>query len=214
MAKDEQTPLYTLFKFEDDEGNFDYEKYARVQEAGNLKKIRWVWVKRETLKVIADYLKTSLGTVSEGICHGTRRGREQKWLAELTGANVIGTEISKTATQFPNTVQHDFHEFRVEWYNKFDFVYSNAFDHSYDPKKAINAWMGSLKDTGFCFIEHTYFHSDSCANELDPFGACVEIMPYLILKWGQGKFFVCDILISPVRAAEHDIFVLVIKKNT
>ena len=96
MEKNEARPLFTLFGYKTEEGNFDYERYRNVQEAGNLRKLGVVWVQHETMEVIADYLKSRLENISEGICHGTRRGLEQKWLSELTGANVLGTEISKT----------------------------------------------------------------------------------------------------------------------
>lgn len=36
-----------------------------------------------------------------------------------------------------------------------DFVYSNSFDHSYDPEKCLNAWMSCLKKGGICILEHT-----------------------------------------------------------
>ena len=181
MENNQPNQLYTLFSYKDGESKFDYDRYKRVQQAGNLRKIQNIWVQRETLEVIAEYLKARQKTTTEGICHGTRRGLEQKWFTELTGANVIGTEISDSATQFSATIQHDFHEIKAEWQNKFDFIYSNSFDHSYDPKLAINAWMRSLKDTGFCFIEHTHLHGSAGVNETDPFGAQLEIMPYLIL---------------------------------
>jgi hypothetical protein len=47
----------------------------------------------------------------------------------------MGTEISDTAGQFPYTIQWDFHKTKAEWIDATDFIYSNCFDHSYDPQK-------------------------------------------------------------------------------
>jgi hypothetical protein len=79
-----------------------------------------------------------------------------------------------------------------------DFIYSNSFDHSYDPEKCLNAWMSCIKKGGVCILEHTSGHES--ATRLDPFGAHLSVMPYLILNWGKGKFHVREILDAPSRA--------------
>jgi hypothetical protein len=124
---------------------------------------------------------------------------------------VIGTEISETAVDFPNTIHWDFHEDNPEWHEKSDFVYSNALDHAYDPDKAINVWMKTLTPRGCCIIEHSSQHEGS--NELDPFGAHIEVMPYLILKWGRGRFCVTEILDAPVVPSKAKYLKFLIIKN-
>ena len=47
--------------------------------------------------------------------------------------NVLGTEISSTATNYPNTIEWDFHDVKEEWVSNVDIVYSNSIDHSYKP---------------------------------------------------------------------------------
>ncbi|MBK6621188.1 MAG: hypothetical protein IPG32_10020 [Saprospirales bacterium] len=47
---------------------------------------------------------------------------------------VIGTEISDSASKFSHTIEWDFHEVKPEWIGRADFIYSNSFDHSYDPE--------------------------------------------------------------------------------
>jgi hypothetical protein len=110
-------------------------------------------------------------------------------------STTIGTEISDSAEQFPNTIQWDFHEVKPEWIGAVDFIYSNSFDHTYDPEKCLNAWMSCLKPGGVCILGHSSGHEQ--AHELDPFGAHVARMPYLILTWGKGKYFVREILDAP-----------------
>jgi len=138
-----------------------------------------------------------LGYVEKGICHGTRRGQEQKWFSEKLNADVFGTEISDTACSFPKTLQWDFHEVKEEWLGQFDFIYSNSFDHSYDPQKCLNSWMSCLKSGGLCIIEHSSLHTPKGVTELDPFGVSLEYFPYLVLSWAKGAYFVTDILDAP-----------------
>ena len=110
-----------------------------------------------------------------GLCHGVRRGKEQAWFRKkLRAANVIGTDISDTATQFENTVQWDFHDDNPEWQDRADFVYSNSWDHAYDPGKAFRAWTRCLKPGGWLLIDHTKGHMPKSSNVLDPFGATRE----------------------------------------
>ena len=101
-----------------------------------------------------DQIKQRVSNPQAIICHGTRNGTEQNYLKQIYGdIEIIGTEISETATQFPMTVQHDFHEQREEWIEHFDALYSNSFDHAYDPWKCIKTWGDQLKKGGMAFIE-------------------------------------------------------------
>ena len=107
---------------------------------------------------------------------------------------VIGTEISDTAEQFPNTVRHDFHEPRAEWLGKASFVYSNSWDHAYDPAKALRTWMGSLKPHGIAILEHTIGHRPENTGESDPFGASLEELLEFVNAVGAGRFSVSETL--------------------
>lgn len=181
------------------DGSFDYNTYKRIQEEGNKRKIKNVWVIEGNIDFLSTYIRNSIKTVNYGICHGTRRGVEQKWFREYLGCEVVGTEISETAIQFENTIQWDFHNVKDEWIDKVDFIYSNSFDHSYDPEYCLNQWMSCIRTGGICILEHSDRHSSSSSTELDPFGADIVIMPYLIAKWAKGKFYVREILEAPFK---------------
>lgn len=146
---------------------------------------------------LSKYIEENIPDFSFGICHGTRRGLEQKWFQESLGGEVIGTEISDTAKDFEKTIQWDFHEENPEWVGKADFVYSNSWDHAYDPGKAISTWMRSLSSNGICILEHTSCHEAEHTSTLDPFGASRDALPYLILEWSDGKYSVREILVQP-----------------
>lgn len=192
-----KSPGFLLYQYLKADGSFDYEKYRQIQNEGNKSKIESVWVIEENIAFLSNYIKVNIGMPHFGICHGTRRGKEQEWFKKYLGCEVIGTEISDTADKFPNTIQWDFHDAKPEWIDATDFIYSNSFDHTYDPEKCLNTWMSCVKKGGVCILEHTSDHDPSGASELDPFGADIVLMPYLITKWGNGKYGVRQILEAP-----------------
>lgn len=152
-----------LFKYR------DYEEYKRIQIEGNVRKLNKISTSEDNIKIISDYLKKKRSNFEFGICHGTRNGKEIEWFRKYLGIDVIGTEISPTASRFPNTIEWDFHNVKKEWINNIDFIYSNAFDHSYKPIECLDAWMSCVKkDGGLCILEWNESYIDSRA--LDPFG--------------------------------------------
>src|SRR5882672_5723027 len=136
---------FFLHQYLTEGGDFDYQRYRQVQIEGNRRKLDRVFVQQENIVFLAEYIRQRLGEPKFGICHGTRRGLEQKWFRESLRCEVIGTEISDTASEFPDTIQWDFHEVKPEWIDRTDFVYSNSLDHSYDPEKCLNAWMSCVR---------------------------------------------------------------------
>ncbi len=186
---------FELYRHRTRDGRFDYEAYKEIQTKGNHRKLDHVWVREENIAFLADYVKRVVGAPAFGICHGTRRGKEQAWFRQHLGCEVLGTEISDTASQFPNTIQWDFHQVKDEWLDAVDFIYSNSFDHSYDPGACLDTWMGCIRRPGVCILEHSSGHEH--ANALDPFGASIEQMPNLIARWGNGRFFLRETLDAP-----------------
>src|SRR5262249_31734586 len=149
---------HTLHRYTRLDGTFDYERYKTLQQNANKDNIEKAWAREPNIEYLAHYIKRVIGQPKFGICHGTRRGVEQAWFRKHLNCEVIGTEISETASQFPNTIQWDFHEVKPEWRDAVDFIYSNSFDHSYDPEKCLNAWMSCVRPGGLCFIEHSSLH--------------------------------------------------------
>jgi len=150
----------------------DYDTYRDIQKEGNRRKINWQFVPRSHIALCAAFVDETAGPVTFGICHGTRSGAEQAWFAEaLPGhPDVIGTEISDTAEDFPNTVQWDFHDANPDWQGRADFVYSNSWDHAFEPLRAFSSWLQSLRPGGVMLLDHTEGHVARKANQLDSFG--------------------------------------------
>lgn len=183
-----------LTKFVAADGSFDYKKYCAIQEEGNKRKLDMVWVNKDLVAYLSKLLESNIGEIKFGLCHGTRRGKEQEWFRSNLNAEVIGTEISSTATEFPNTIQWDFHETKPEWLNATDFIYSNSWDHSYDPEKMFTSWMSCLRPGGWIMLEYTRQHWPDHSNELDPFGISIDELTYLLTRLGGGEYYVRTII--------------------
>jgi hypothetical protein len=175
-----------LYRYLTDQGEFDYERYRRVQTKGNKRKIGFQWVDEASIQWISELILSRLGQPKFGLCHGTRRGAEQAWFAKYLNCEVLGTEISETASQFPNTIQWDFHEVKPEWVDSVDFIYSNSWDHSYDPIKLFTAWMTCVRPGGICVLAHSPQHEG--ADELDPFGISFDELALLLDTLGEERW--------------------------
>ena len=175
-----------------------YAQYRDVQIAHNRRKLDKVWADDTTLSAIAVDLKTR-GLGASGICHGARNGYEVAWFRNALSGDVIGTDISETATGFPNMHVWDFQDENPDWAGRFDFVYSNSLDQSMEPQRALSAWARQLAPNGRIYIEHTMAHAPLGAGEMDPFGAHPMVMPYLFFTWGRGQYALDDILDIPAK---------------
>ena len=139
-----------------------YGEYVAIQSEANKKKIKNVFVRKATMQEI----KNMRPEASSVLCHGTRNGAEQRYFQEVYGKDleVMGSEISDTATNFPNTTQWDFMKRNPDWVGKYDIVYSNSLDHCTDPVATLKVWREQLKEGGDIFLEHTFLdmHNNSC----------------------------------------------------
>ena len=173
----------------------DYDEYVEVQKYANKRKITNSYVDKNSLFGVIRYIHDDLKMSPELVlCHGTRRGDEQKYFIE--GFNifdlkpeVIGTEISDNAGQFPNTIEWDFHIAKEEWINNTDIIYTNSFDHSPKPEECLDIWMGCLKENGACIIEYSDI-CDSKSGRIDCFGATLDEYKEFITE----KYDIVDIL--------------------
>ncbi len=148
-----------------------YDEYVRTQRAGFEAKRATVFARPENIAAIASYA-AARGPVRSVLCHGTRNGAEQRFFREALGdVTVLGTEIGEGASTYPNTIEWDFHETKPEWIGAWDLIYSNSWDHAFNPEKAIKAWVSCLRPNGILVLEHSEHHTVAHVRDLDPFGA-------------------------------------------
>ena len=164
-----------------------YEDYVNAQIEGNKRKIKNSYVDPISLGGLVGHLYEQYSLKPSTIlCHGTRRGLEQQYFLDVYKSlgitpNVIGTEISPTAVDYPNTIQWDFHEVKDEWVGSIDLIYSNSFDHSYKPTDCLKAWMSCLSKNGVCVLEYSE-ECDTKSGKTDPFAASLDEYKEFISK--------------------------------
>ena len=192
----------------------DYNEYKETQTFFNKKKIDKVWADENSLRIICNFLKDNLILDKiKGLCHGSRNGFEQKFFNdELQNAEVLGTDISDTATNFENSIVHDFHDEKKEWVDNFNFIYSNSLDQSYDPRKALNTWLDQVKKDGYLIIEHSDQHGVISSGKMDPFGVEANYFPYLLTEWFGHSISIK--LIKSIKANKNNapVFFFILKK--
>ena len=142
-----------IYRYEKEDGSFDYELYKEAQTNVNLRKLDFSGPDTWKIKLISDHIKKNISNLKFGLCHGTRRGHEQRDFQSFLDVEVLGTEISHTAANFPNTIQWDFHEVKEGWKDSVCFIFSNSLDHSYDPVKCLSAWMSCIKTGGKIYLQ-------------------------------------------------------------
>ena len=132
--------------------HINYDHYIESQIIKNTKKLSHVWIQKDEMDLLVEYIKQNCGDLSFGICHGVRNGWEVQELIKRLDIKVTGTDIARSVLKYKNTIQWDFHDVKDEWINNVDFIYSNSFDHSYKPQECLNSWMSCIKKEGTCFI--------------------------------------------------------------
>lgn len=165
--------------------NFKLGTYKKAQEKLNKEKLNVVWVRESEIEIIADYLRKRNSSIKFGICHGSRNGFEVQAFKKYLKIDVIGTDIAKTARNFPNMIQWDMHKVKDEWVNNVDFIYSNSIDHTYDIHLCIEKWLSCLNSKGILFLHFGYFWKKKNVSPGDCFLASEAEYKELINRYGR-----------------------------
>ena len=65
--------------------------------------------------------------------------------------NVLGNDINPLSER-KDTIVCSFDKFEEKYYNRFDLIYTNSFDQSFDPQKSLKEWDKLLKKNGFLIL--------------------------------------------------------------
>jgi len=178
---------YGLYKYD------SYQQYKNAQIKANMNCINNVWVEKKEINFLSNYIKKLNINPKFILCHGTRNGKEQEYfLNNFKNVKVLGTEISPTAKDFPNTIEWDFHKTKKEWVNNVDVIYSNSLDHSYKPLECLKTWVSCLNDNGILIIE--WSSNAQHKNITDPFSISLNKLKKLI----KNNFILVNVLSSPI----------------
>jgi hypothetical protein len=174
--------------------------YEDVQIEGNIRKLNRIqkgkkFVDKERLPnasvrfALQRILSQDLSQPFFGLCHGVRSGLENNYMKRMLSGEgqVLGTDISPTASDIENCIQWDFHESKAEWINSTDFIYSNSIDQSNRPIEALLTWINCLRpETGILYLDLGR-HSGKKGNTLlDPFSIEPELFGFFFYHHIQG----------------------------
>jgi hypothetical protein len=179
----------------------NYIEYVKSQKEAFRRKFKNIWVKEENIKFISEFIKSR--NPQQGLCHGVRQGYEIEWFIKYLGCYIIGTEIGEI--KHKNILQWDFNKENLNLINKFDFIYSNSFDHAYNPQETIKIWKEQLKLEGLLILEidrrqeHTGEISKS-VNKTDPVSLTLDELCRNIPEWTDMKLI--KILDMPIVTQE------------
>lgn len=166
--------------------NSSYEEYKKNQIIKNKQKINNKWIREENVVDIKKYCDSVNLEPSNIICHGTRNGAEIKFFQKyFPNSKTIGTEISDTAKNYPDTIEWDFHDIKPDWIGKFDIVFTNSWDHSYDLDKAVTTWMQQLSDKGILVLDWSSFSTSKPFDKADCCGCSLEDLKAFLSEKGK-----------------------------
>ena len=188
----------------------DYNHYIEGQKTKQ--NYQDLWSKSDVIYQLAEYIKNNVPNPKIGICHGVRRGEEVKYFLDsfkqlnLDSVKVIGTDICDFDIEEDNGIPvhpnvlypWDFHQIKDEWVDSIDFIYTNSFDHTFNPVELLDRWMICLNEDGICIIEWQDASSEGTgvnegSGDCDCFGATVKEIKelinqkYQVVDWLENK---------------------------
>ena len=165
----------------------DYTAYRERQVEANRLKFDNVFAEDEELERIAENFSAAFPDAKFGLCHGVRNGYEVRKLRGLLQLDIRGTDISDTARDIEHCMVWDMHETKPEWIGAVDFIYSNSWDHTYDPSLLFSRWAACLSKRGRAYITWTHLHSDTGVTEdsqYDSFGCSLGELISIVQQCG------------------------------
>lgn len=163
-----------------------YQHYIDSQIATTDRKLgHYQWATKRHIHQICRHLYEHMDDVDNILCHGTRSGVEQQGFKECyPEANVIGTEISPRCSEFPMTMEWDFNK-PLPFDIKFDVVYSNAFDHTFNPVETLQVWFDQLRPGGMMLIEYSFHRKHMISKLSDPTVVSRDELEELLKQYGD-----------------------------
>lgn len=139
----------------------DYEEYLAIQQSRFNRKWGTRADARSALQRRFDELFGEIGDTLQSCrkiaCMGIRNGAEySEFSARLPQATVYGVDLGQRVGEVgPHCYQYDFHHLPDDWSDKFDLVFSNSLDHSFEPAIALKEWTRVVKPGGYLLIDFT-----------------------------------------------------------
>ena len=107
IAQDEE--LFFLYRYE------DYELYKKFQTFGNKEKLHMQAASKMSIKALSKYIHANVPDLKFGLCHGTRRGNEQKWFKEYISLSLCIFQLFRSRIRSRNMLEKLDIVFKGEW---------------------------------------------------------------------------------------------------
>lgn len=158
----------------------DYDEYITTQIETTERKIGRVWARQDSIDIIARFLKKKKFKPLVGMCHGARTGEEIGFFKRhFKKCLIYGTDIAPVCKS-DDVILWDFNNTKESWIGRFDFLYSNSWDHLYDPKVGFKIWLKQVKRGGYLILEHSEQHIDKKVDIVDSCGMKLsELVKYI-----------------------------------
>lgn len=154
-----------------DMSDIDYNEYREIQIARAKQKWYsarfWKCEYEKWAKRINETWDT-IGIPKSICCMGIRSGNEYEAFHKIgtNNAEIYGIDIHPKVVEVgKNCYCYDFNELPEEWKDKFDFIFSNSIDHSYDLMKTFDEWYRVC--SGHMFL--TFSDAKVCASDIYSF---------------------------------------------
>jgi ubiquinone/menaquinone biosynthesis C-methylase UbiE len=181
----------------------DYDRYKDVQVSRSKKKWNSNTFK-ENIGIFNSLMSKSVPLIGNRFsvcCMGIRGGNEYiEFKERFEHATVYGVDICDDVIKVgDNCFSYDFSNLPKEWDNKFDVVYSNSIDHSFNAFKTVEEWYRVCK--GYIILTMSSFGYTSESDCVDFNQGDLDIL------FPEDKFEIIDITTFD----NHPVFNVVIR---
>jgi SAM-dependent methyltransferase len=130
----------------------DRREYERLQIARCRAKFGFCKVPLEDVERYRAAFPTASGPV---LCLGVRNGTELNRFRRVFGGTVQGVDLNPDSAYGRKDVwTGSFDALPAEWTDRFGIVFSNAFDHAFDPMATAAEWTRVLRPGGLLILAH------------------------------------------------------------
>lgn len=158
---------------------------------------------KQALRLTIDSVKKEIGEPKDICCMGCRQGTEVfEFKERFTKAKVYGVDITDNIDSIRTHLdvhieKQDFNKLPDDWEDKFDLIFSNSLDHSYDPEQTIKEWARVTRSGGHMLLEL----STTPANNIE----------HSFTKSDVNKLFSGLLVLTKWESPERNIFTVLVK---
>lgn len=188
----------------------DYQQYLKDQITRAESKWGRKWeydeIFKQALRLTIDSVKKEIGEPKDICCMGCRQGTEVfEFKERFPKAKVYGVDITDNIDSIRTHLdvhieKQDFNKLPDNWENKFDLIFSNSLDHSYEPRRTINEWARVTRSGGHMLLELSTTPENNIEHSFKNVDLDILFAGYWILeKWESPERNIFTVLVKVVK---------------